>query len=354
MAETHRIGVLTFHRSINYGSYWQARCLLDGLRSRGRDAELLDHDCGEVRRAEIRCALQPELPRRTPRRHLRRYVEKARRLDRAISQLPLSAPFPLQDPRQAADYEAIVVGSDEVWNFRHPWYGGKPIFFGDGLKTSRLVSYAASFGNHSANDGIDSLWADKLHRFSELSVRDENSLHLIRSGTGRLPALVLDPCLQFPRSARFEASGQPYALVYGHSFPRWFQARICDWAERGGHRLLSVGYANAWSDDERVEAGPIEFAQLVAAASAVITNFFHGCVFAILHGKPWLSCSSDYRSIKVRDLVSLLHDETRLVDERVSAAEIAQLLATPVQERVNERIAELRAHSNTYLDAALS
>ena len=25
------IGVLTFHRCINYGSYWQARCLAEGL-----------------------------------------------------------------------------------------------------------------------------------------------------------------------------------------------------------------------------------------------------------------------------------------------------------------------------------
>ena len=24
-----RIGVLTFHRCINYGSYWQARCLVE-------------------------------------------------------------------------------------------------------------------------------------------------------------------------------------------------------------------------------------------------------------------------------------------------------------------------------------
>src|SRR5690349_8232637 len=38
-----KIGVLTFHRCINYGSYWQARCLVDGLRARGHDAVLLDH-----------------------------------------------------------------------------------------------------------------------------------------------------------------------------------------------------------------------------------------------------------------------------------------------------------------------
>ena len=67
----------------------------------------------------------------------------------------MSKRFSLHEPGTAGDYDAIVVGSDEVWNFRHPWYGSKPIFFGDGLNADRLVSYGASFGNHSAWDGMD-------------------------------------------------------------------------------------------------------------------------------------------------------------------------------------------------------
>src|SRR5437867_7124074 len=38
-----KVGVLTFHHCINYGSYWQARCLVEGLRARGHDAVILDH-----------------------------------------------------------------------------------------------------------------------------------------------------------------------------------------------------------------------------------------------------------------------------------------------------------------------
>ena len=57
-----KIGVLTFHRCINYGSYWQARCLVEGLRAAGHDAILLDHVSERVNRAEWRCALSPHLP----------------------------------------------------------------------------------------------------------------------------------------------------------------------------------------------------------------------------------------------------------------------------------------------------
>jgi hypothetical protein len=59
---SRKIGVLTFHRCINYGSYWQARCLVEGLRAAGHDAVLLDHVSDRVNRAEWRCALSPLLP----------------------------------------------------------------------------------------------------------------------------------------------------------------------------------------------------------------------------------------------------------------------------------------------------
>jgi hypothetical protein len=54
MARAQRIGVLTFHRCINYGSYWQARCLVEGLRERGHDAVLLDHNSACTNVAEWR------------------------------------------------------------------------------------------------------------------------------------------------------------------------------------------------------------------------------------------------------------------------------------------------------------
>ena len=351
-----KIGVLTFHKCINYGSYWQARCLVEALRARGHDAELLDHDCRCVRRAEAHCALQPKLPERTPPKELPRYRAKTRRFIAAIGRLPLSRRFSLHEPGTAGRYDSVVVGSDEVWNFRHPWYGSKPIFFGDGLNTGRLVSYGASFGNHSAHDGIDPAWAHKLERFVALSVRDENSRHLVRGGMGREAELVLDPCLLHPPA---NAGGEPdeerpYAVVYGYGFPAWLKARAREWTRRSGMRLVSIGYSNDFADEQRIGDGPLEFARRMAGARAVITNFFHGCVFALLNGKPWATVPSDYRSIKIPDLAAVLGAVDRLVHERTSERSFAELLDTPVKPHVEARIGELRARSEAYLDAALS
>jgi polysaccharide pyruvyl transferase WcaK-like protein len=355
MASALKVGVLTFHKCINYGSYWQARCLVENLRSRGHDAELLDHDCRCVRRAEVRCALQPKLPERTPGSELKGYAEKTRRFISAIADLPLSRTFSLHKPWAARDYDAIVVGSDEVWNFRHPWYGSKPIFFGDGLKAGRVISYAASFGNHSAWDGVDRRWGHKLDRFSALSVRDENSWHLVRGATGVDPELVLDPCLLFPSPAEAQpAPGESYALVYGYGFPGWLKALAEKWSFQTGIRLVSVGYSNDFAQEQRIAEGPIEFARLMAGARAVITNFFHGCIFALLQGKPWATVPSDYRAIKIPDLATMIGAQDRLVDERTGENQFARLLEAPSPPAVEQRIHELRGRSEAYLDAALA
>lgn len=350
-----KVGLLTFHKCINYGSYWQARCLVEALRARGHHAELLDHDCECIRRAEVHCALQPKLPERTPVHELKTYAKKTRRFVEAIGRLPLSKRFPLHQPEAAREYDAIIVGSDEVWNFRHPWYGSKPIFFGDGLRTKRLVSYAASFGNHNAGQGIHPAWARKLRRFSALSVRDENSWHLVRGGTEREPDLVLDPCLLFPGAARAKnVDGTAYAVVYGHGFPNWLNGLARRWSDRTGIRLVSIGYSNDFADEQRIAVGPIEFAQLMSGARAVITNFFHGCVFALLNGKPWATVPSDYRSIKIPDLAALLGAQHRLIDDQSTDSLFAELLETPIHASVDSRVDELRARSHAYLDAALA
>jgi hypothetical protein len=351
-----RIGILTFHKCINYGSYWQARCLAEGLGAKGARVELLDHHCPSVRRAELRCALAPMLPEPTPVAHRTAYKAKARAFEDAFAGLPLSTTFSLHDASALPAYDAVVVGSDEVWNLSHPWYSHKPLFYGEGLKTDRLLSYAASFGNYDAASGLDDYWSEKLARFSAVSVRDDNSRHLVEGALGHRPPLVLDPCLQFAdRIPREKKDGDaPYALLYGHGFPDWLGPLAQRWAKERGLTLRSIGYGNSIADDEWLDAGPLDFARAMAGAEAVITNFFHGCIFALVMNKPFVACVTPYRLNKVRDLTAKLGAERHLLREAPTVEDFAAILAEPPTETVQRRIAELRGDSQAYLDAALA
>jgi hypothetical protein len=354
-----KIGVLTFHRCINYGSYWQARCLVEGLRARGHEAVLLDHDSGRVNLAEWRCALRPVLPTAVPASDYRLYGDKIRAFFHAFSALPLSRRFPLEDSSEMETFDLVVVGSDEVWNLSHPWYGGYSLFFGHGVRAARLVSYAASFGSYAAAEGLHPWWVGHLRRFEAVSVRDENSRRLIRESVRIDPELVLDPCLQFDLplagTAGLEApTNGPYVAVYGHNFSGGLARRARRWAQARGYSLVSIGYRNDWADAQWISAGPHEFARFVGRAEAVVTNFFHGCVFALRERKPFVCEAPPYRSNKIRDLMSATGGEQHLVSATTAAAAYDGSLSEPLRPELLDRIARLRRTADEYLDLALA
>src|SRR3546814_3243341 len=69
-----------------------------------------------------------------------------------------------------------------------------PAFYGTGVRGT-LISYAASFGNQNASDGLSDHWASQIGNFASISVRDENSRRMIRTALGHDPDVVLDTCL---------------------------------------------------------------------------------------------------------------------------------------------------------------
>ena len=355
MTSQQKVGVLTFHRCINYGSYWQARCLVEGLRARGLDAVILDHQSRRVNVAEWRCAFRPSLPTPTPTEDYPLYRAKMRKFFDLFDGLPLSPRFDLNDPATMEAYDTVVVGSDEVWNLCHPWYGGNQFFWGEGVRSQRLVSYAASFGNYDAWTPIDAFWAEKLKNFDAISVRDDNSRRIVQTALGYEPALVLDPCLQFPIGVEGDWAGrsEPYALVYGHNFSPWFSCEIQKWAQARGLKLLSIGYRNDWADEQWLTADPHDFAHIVAHASAVATNFFHGCVFSLINKRPFVCETTPYRSIKVGNLMATVGGESHLASETTPSAHYDAMLNVPLDERIPARIAELQRVSTAYLDEAL-
>ena len=351
-----KIGILTFHRCINYGSYWQARCLAEGIQAMGHEVEILDHESAIVNLREWKCAYRPILPTHVHESDFPLYREKIERFFDVFETMPLSARFPLDNPAVLEDYDMVVVGSDEVWNLSHPWYGGCPLFYGDGIPATHLISYAASFGNYNAGWGLPAEWADKLRNFSSISVRDDNSKQIVQQALGIDPVMVLDPCLQFDiePAARQTMYTQPYMAVYGHNFSPFYIEAIKHWAQQNHLPLVSIGYRNHWADENWLTADPHDFAHFVSGATAMATNFFHGCVFALRNQKPFVCESSAYRNNKVQGLMTAIGGEQHLVNEQATPAHYNAMLSNPVVSSIFTRIEALRHVSAAYLRNALA
>jgi hypothetical protein len=351
-----KIGVLTFHRCINYGSYWQARCLVEGLKTRGHDAVILDHESRQINLKEWKCAYQPVLPTQVPTSDYPLYRKKIMKFFNVIEGLPLSKRFRIDMSHETEDYDVVIVGSDEVWNLIHPWYGGCPLFYGDGLRAKRLVSYAVSFGNYAAAWGLSEEWISRLRNFEAISVRDENSQTLIKNALGVEPEMILDPCLQFPFNIESKDSDftTPYLAVYGHNFSTEFINQIKRFAQQRSLSLISVGYRNDWADEQWISADPLDFANFIHHADAVATNFFHGCVFSLANEKPFVCETMPYRVNKIQGLMNKIGGEHHLVNESTPGIVYDERLSEPIHHSIIDRLAELRVKSNRFLDNALA
>ncbi len=348
-----KIGVLTFHRCINYGSFWQARCLVEGLQKRGHNAVLLDHHSPRVNFREWKCALRPTWPTPIPLADYAGYLQKTRKFFAAFETLPLSPRFDLENPQAMGEYDLVVVGSDEVWNLRHPWYAGSTLFYGVGVRAPRLISYAASFGNYDASEGLPEAWAERLRHFNSISVRDDNSRTIIENALGFVPITVLDPCLQFPLEVESKAPFKNYVALYGHNFSPHFIKNVQQWAHKNSLQTVSIGYRNDWADEQWLEASPQDFASFMANAQAVTTNFFHGCVFALRNHKPFVCETTSYRFHKVRDLMTTVGGQAHLMNEDSPFADYAARLNEPLSTQIERNIADLRQSSDAFLDATI-
>jgi hypothetical protein len=351
-----KIGVLTFHRCINYGSYWQARCLVEDLIARGHNATILDHYSARVNIAEWKCAFRPTLPAPVPETDCPLYRQKITKFFQAFEELPLSRKFRLNQPNEMEDYDIIVVGSDEVWNLFHAWYGKCPLFFGDGLRAETIIAYAASFGNYPVAWGLSEEWANKLYNFDAISVRSENAELIVKNATGIDPEIVLDPCLQFQMNFNkrsYKNLQEPYIAVYGHNFSDSFIERTKDFSIATRTRTISIGYRNDWADENWLVADPHDFANFMEGAQAVATNFFHGCIFSLRNEKPFVCEITPYRSQKIEGLMHLVGAETHLVREGSGVEDFYNGMSEPLQGRIIQKLNDLRETSNEYLDSAL-
>ena len=356
MPDRKTIGVLTFHRCINYGAYWQARCLVEGLRARGHDVVILDHRSWRVTMREWTWGLWPVSPDFIPPLDYLRYARKEWAFFQAISRLPRSRPFHLERPAGMDHYDMVLVGSDEVWSPQHAWYGPCPIFYGEGLRTDCLAAYATSFGGHLASEGLDAVRTERLRSFDAISVRDENSQTLVREAVGRDVPIVLDPCLQFPIHAApvRHLPREPYVAVYGYRFSEPFARAVQQWARTHRLPIISIGYRNGWADQNWLTAGPDDFAHFMAAARAVATNFFHGGVFALRHAIPFVCEMLTDRSIKVQNLMTSVGAERHLMTRESSLAAYDERLSQPLDAIIPRRLDELRVASAAYLESVLS
>lgn len=310
------VGILTFHRGPNYGGFLQAWHLRQAVRSFGHDAEIVNYQGARHHESE-----QPGFRGWSVRamKEMAHLYLKSRPFTRPVGELS-RGPL-MTEARQVpwGDYDAIVVGSDIVWDYRNPKSGSDPAFFGalPEQAGTRFVAYAPSCGETPGCVEPPDYVREGLRRFEACMVRDRNTADLVRGITGTEPSLVVDPTwLQSdPEGGISGRSRRPFLLVYGHGVKPGRARELKSYCSMRGLELVSVAFPCATADRRIRSIGPFEWANLFARADAVVTSTFHGLLYAIKYHKPVVFMERGPSRLKARIAIERCGLEDRVVAE---------------------------------------
>lgn len=307
-----KIGVMTFHRALNYGAVLQAYALQHAFLRRGADCEIVDYRC-----PAIESAGRPFYFYRREKslRHLAGALVKtvilpARRavFSRFLRQnMRLSAP--VYDRRalvKALDrYDLIIAGGDQVWNAAITG-DDEAYYLLDVKERKRRASFAASFGSGDILAGTtEAVLKERLSGFGCLLIRENSAARQIGERFGLWAAVCADPVFLLER-AEWEAfaapvARAPYALVYTVKKDDVLTQTARAWAKQNG-----LGFINLSSPLNALT--PREFLGCFARARAVYTNSFHGVAFSAIFRRPFLAAiaNSEGENVRASELLETL------------------------------------------------
>ncbi len=322
-----RVGILSMQRVNNHGSFWQAYLLKKMLTDNGCEVEFIDIIPGKKLRTntDIQKKKLTERMRHAFRKKFFNYCFQPRKA--AIFEKQQRAQLLcMQEPNYSSDYDSIIIGSDEVFNFAQscPW--GFSLQLHGKMGNANVNTYAASFGSATYDDiikyGVYDEMVDAMSNLKHISVRDENSYGIISK---ILPNATvyrhLDPVLVGDLPVPKERENKrKYILIYAYDFrfnDKAYIKRIKEFARKKNCKIYSVGFFQEWVD-KNINVNSFELLHYFVDAEYVVTDTFHGTIFSVRCHKKFavvIRKGSTGNRQKLSSLLNTLKLENRLLSE---------------------------------------
>lgn len=300
-----KIGILTFCRSYNYGAFLQCYSLSKRLQSDfpAYKVEVIDYNTQSTVKNYRLELLNWKRNLKNP-GSLIHLARRNRVFRDNISILPLSDYHIVSDDyrvlfdRIGKEYDAIVVGSDAVWNWE--LRGFPNAYFLNFESKARFFSYAASvygmdYGNMTEN--MKTYLKGAFDRYAFIGTRDEPTSGLVNTcGSSVLPVHTCDPtafldldCLPVDREKlkqKMQKKGVDFSkpLIGVMAGPHLNKA-IFD-RYRGKVQFIGLYVPNPNVDVFLDNLTPFEWAVVFSFFKLTLTHFFHGTMLSLKNNTP--------------------------------------------------------------------
>lgn len=356
-----KVGILSMQEVKNYGSFLQAYSLKSNIEALGHECEFINIIPGEQigdykisKFHKINLLRERLLGWDFAKRLKYIYKFQTRFTKEFLPELGV------KKGKTTDHFDIVVIGSDEVFNCaQKTWFGFSKQLFGYGLNTDKTITYAASFGattvqkleNLNIKDTVSSL----LKQLDNISVRDANSLNVVKDLIGITPNKHVDPVFIFDYEKYMPQSVdlRNYMIVY--TYPGRITnikeiTEIRNYAHNKGLKLVSIGHYFPWCD-MTIVPHPFEVLAYFKNATCIVTDTFHGSVFSIKYNKPFCTIIRGMNSNKLTHLLNQFGLSKRIVND---ITKLPEILNTPIDYiQINKIIAEEKKRSIEYLSQNL-
>lgn len=270
-------------------------------------------------------------------------------------------------------YSTVVVGSDQNW---------RPANIAGGYYTLEFVpldvnkiAYSTSFGISKVVSGQKEKAKFFLSRLNHISVRENSGSQIVEALTGRKCPVVCDPTIlmnkeqwtpyidEYAQIDISEIAKEPYILCYflGTSQEqREFSLFI---KKETGLKIVSIQMGEGryyeerkeYYDESIVNAGPLDFVNLIKNAQYVCTDSFHGCAFSLIFERQLYAFykTNPGSKMSVNDRLDTMLGWAGLKDRIISNPTEKRILQQIDYQIVNENIEKVRRMSMQYLTESL-
>lgn len=217
--------------------------------------------------------------------------------------------------------DGFVCGSDTIFCIDE-WNGFEDAYFAEYkcMKNGYSVSYAASFGDAHFNEKSYETLKNKLSNFKALGIRENRMIHFIKENTSVPVFRTIDPTLLLSKkdyenitAPRLEK--EKYLLLYARRYNKKMFDYADKLAEENGWKVIDISLRaeNAYKHRMAYDAGVEEFLSLVKNSEYVVTNSFHGLIFATQFERPFVAFSRESGDSKIAELLDIFGLQDRLL-----------------------------------------
>jgi len=376
-----KIGVLTFHRAINYGAVLQAYSLVEKLKTEFPEdvVEIVDYNCKAREFYNLKCPIVFFL-RRSPREAIQKIIQ-TRTFKKFAKRLPLSKSFCGSKESKvekyiSRTYDILIVGSDAVFNWGD--LGLPNIYFADNITGVHKLTYAASAHLQKYEETTveeKAFLNEALSKFEYVGVRDAGSERFVNFFCEKKCFHNCDPTvflpMNFPKDSLKEKlkkhnfdfnKKSVFVMLMRRGISKMVRQKFGDDVQ-----IVALMDANEEADVYLYDLNPFEWGHVFSYADFVVTDYFHATMLSLKNGTPVMSvdssryCEKNYES-KAYDLLhtrlgmpELYININEFKDEQsannVFNERVDRILNTFDKMKVQERLLQEAEHSSSFLEA---